>query len=389
MTTKQAKLSVLVVILLFTSILISCVPGGTQAARGWSGTAFHDGIVYAGSSDGRVVAIDAETGSQKWYYPVAVPSSGGMSCGPTPISAAIYTAPILEGELVYVGTYTTQGGRMYALRITDGQIIWEYPRGGAYIGAIVGNAVIADETIYVSSSDGKVYALDTSDFTLKWNSEQLADKLWTSPAVVGDTLYISTLDGHIYALSAEGGELLDWSFKAQTGLASAPVVYGDVIYAGSFDNNLYAVRIGDSEPLWKVAGDKWFWAAPLVSDGVVYAGCLDGKLYAIGAETGEELWHFQTMDARGRRVPIVSSPVLMEGLLIVVDEAGTVYVLDLTEDYRNGVEPSMVIPLDAGVRSSFCVHDGLAYIRGEDNWLYAVDIDAGAVSWRIPLATEE
>ncbi|MBE0430378.1 MAG: PQQ-binding-like beta-propeller repeat protein [Dehalococcoidia bacterium] len=386
---KQAKISFLVVVLLFASVLVSCVPGGAQAARGWSGTAFHDGIVYAGSADGRVVAVDAATGSLKWHYPITAPSGGGLSCGPAAVSAAIYTTPIVEGDLVYVGTYTAQGGRMYALRISDGQIIWEYPRGGAYIGAIVGTPVIAGESIYFSSSDGRVYALDRSSFTLDWSSEQLADKLWTSPAVVGDTVYVSTLDGHIHALSAETGEPLDWSFESQTGFASAPVVYEDIIYVGSFDNNLYAVRIGASEPLWRFAGGKWFWAAPLVSHGIVYAGCLDGRIYAIDAETGEGLWQFESKDAKGRRVPIVSSPYLVDNLLILVNEAGTVHVFDLGDDPVAEPAALKTISIGADVRGSFSAHEGLVYIRDEKNRLNAVDIDRGVVDWMIPLTGEE
>lgn len=388
MTMNPTKALSLVVILLFALVLVSCVPGGAQAARGWSGTAFHEGIIYAGSADGRVVAIDAATGSRKWDYPITAPSGGGMSCGPALVSAAIYTTPIVDGDLVYVGSYSTQGGRMYALRITDGQIIWEYPRGGAYIGAMVGSPVISGDSIYFSSSDGRVYALDRSSFTLDWNSEPLADKLWTSPAVVGDTVYVSTLDGHIHALSAETGEILDWSFESGTGFASAPVVYEDIVYVGSFDNNLYAVRIGDGEPLWRFAGGKWFWAAPVVSQGIVYAGSLDGKLYAIDAQTGEEVWRFESNDETGRRVPIVSSPYLMDSLLIVVNESGTVHVFDLGDEPSTEPVALKTIAIGADVRGAFCVHEGLVYIRGEDNRLYAVDIDSGVVSWMVPLTVE-
>jgi len=373
MKTKQAKIAFLVVTLLVASVLVSCIPGGRQLAKGWSGTAFHDGVVYVGTADGRVVAINSSTQSKQWDY------------GITP-ATTIYTTPIVHGGLVYVGTYS---GKLYALSVAEGVDMWVRPTEG-YIGAIVGNPVIADETIYISSSDGMVYALDTTRAgAQKWKSQPLADKLWTSPTLMGDALYVSTLDGHIYALSLETGDSLEWSFKSEAGFASSPVIYEGVIYVGSFDDNLYAVRIGGSEPLWRFAGGKWFWAAPLVSEGVVYAGCLDGKLYAIGAETGEELWQFESRDAGGKRVRIVSSPVLMDNLLIVVDEAGTVYVFDLDGGLANEGVPWRAIPIGADVRSPFCAHEGLVYVRGEDNWLYAVDVDQGEVSWTVSLTVEQ
>lgn len=406
MITKKATVLLLVVVLLLTPVLVSCIPGGVQAARGWAGTAFHDGIVYAGTGDGRVVAIDVATRSHSWYYPTTVPSGGGMSCGPAAAPAAIYTTPLVDGDLVYVGTYS---GRVMALNTVarsqglhfpqrgHGEWEWDCPKNNAASNAIVADLRMRADAIYVSSSNGRVYSLDKSFGDLIWESEVLDrkhGKLWTSPWVEDETVYVSTLDGHIHALSTETGQVrtdppfAGWPFRSETGFASSPVLDNGIVYVGSFGNNLHAIVVGESELLWEFAGDKWFWADPLVSEGIVYAGCLDGRLYAVRAETGEELWHFETMDARGRRVPIVSSPVMMGGLLVVVDEAGTVYVFDPAEDLASQAEPWRVISIGADVRSSFCAHEGVVYIRGEDNWLYAVDIDSGEVSWRLSLTAE-
>ena len=366
---KQPKTLFLVVIALLPLVLVSCssIFGGASVSGGWAGTAFRDGIIYAGTRDGRVVAINSSTQSQQW------------NCT---FNTRIYTTPIVDGDLVYVGTYS---GQVCALTIAGGAERWVYPRTGS-IGAVVGTPVVTNETIYISSSDGRVYALDTTYGDLKWKSEPLADKLWTSPTVMNDTLYVSTFDGHIYALSAETGELLDWSFKSEAGFASSPVSDGDTIFLGSFDRHLYAVEIGSNVSMWKFPQEKpavnWFWASPVVNEGVVYAGCLDGRLYAIEAKTGKKLWEF---DAGS---PIVSSPVLMDNLLIVVDESGTVYVFDLGAALGNEAVPLKTISIGAAVRSPFCAQEGLVYIRGEDNQLYVVDIDKGQVSWKVSLTTK-
>jgi outer membrane protein assembly factor BamB len=370
---KQPKTLFLVAIALLPLVLVSCISGGASVSRGWAGTAFCDGIIYAGTSDGRVVAINSSTQSQSWNYTS---------------NAAIYTTPIVDGDLVYVGTYS---GQIYALTIVRGTERWVYPRTGS-IGAIVGRPVVTNETIYVSSSDGRVYALDTTFGDFKWTwpplaEKPLAEKLWTSPAIVGNALYISTFDGYIYSLSTETGASLNWSFKSVAGFASSPVIDGDTIYVGSFDRHLYAIKIGSNVSTWMFPQDKpagnWFWASPVVSEGVVYAGCLDGKLYAIEAETGEKLWEFDAGN------PIVSSPVLMDNLLIVTNESGTVYVFDLDAELRGEAVPLKTISIGADVRSSFCAQEGLVYIRGEDNSIYVVDIDKGELSWKVSLTTKE
>jgi outer membrane protein assembly factor BamB len=372
---KQPKILFLVVIALFALLLVSCIPGTAQPTGGWSGAIVPDGIIYVGTRDGRVVAINSSTQSQQWDYTIT--------------STTIYTTPIVDGDLVYVGTYS---GQVYALTTAQGTDRWVYPRTGS-IGAIVGSLVIANETIYISSSDGRVYALDTAYGDLKWKSEPVADKLWTSPTVIGDTLYVSTFDGHIYALSVETGEKLDWSFESQAGFACSPVIYEDTIFVGSFDRHLYAVKIGSDVPMWRFPqekpADNWFWASPIVNEGIVYAGCLDGKLYAINATTGKEIWSYMTKDQEGKPSPIISSPVLMGNFLIVTNESGTVYVFDLSAEIAGQGVASKPISIGADVKSSFCAQEGLVYIRGEDDQLYVVDIDKGEVSWKFPLAAEK
>lgn len=373
---KLAKILLLAVTALLPLTSISC-GGAAQATGGWSGPTVHEGVVYAGTRDGRVVAINLSTRETQWEWPDT-----------TGVRSLLYATPIVQGDLVYVGTYS---GEVYALDIADGGVKWVHPpKSEGYIGGVVGNPVIADGTIYISSSDGRVYALNTTSGKPKWVSNRASDyKLWTSPAVVGETIYVSTFDGRVYALSTETGELLDWSFEAEAGFCSSPVIDEDIIYLGSFDRHLYAIEVGSNVSMWRFpeeepAGD-WFWASTVVNQGVVYAGCLDGKLYAIGAETGERIWEFDTEDS------IVSSPVLTDNLLIITNESGTVYVFDVTTEFGDEAVPLKTISIGTSVRNPFWAGDGLVYIRGEDNSIYVVDIDKGEVveGWPVSLTTEE
>lgn len=386
---KQPKTLLLVVIALCALLLVSCIPGTAQPMGGWSGPTVHDSMIYVGTRDGRVVAINSSTQNQQWDY--------------TFTSTTIYATPIVDGDLVYVGTYS---GKVLALNTSArsqdlpfpqkkyGEWEWDCPIENAKNNAIVADLLVSEVAIYVASSNGRVYALDKGSGDENWKREDipvLAEKLWTSPVIQGNTLYVSTFDGHIYALSVETGELLDWSFESQTGFACSPVICEGVIYVGSFDNNLYAIRIDDGELLWKFRGGKWFWAAPLVSEGVVYAACLDGKLYAISAETGEELWQFESKDQKDKPAPIVSSLVLIGNLIVVANEAGNVYVInpetgdgEQIKNRENGDKST----INAQIRAPLCAHEGLVYIRDENNknnQLYVVDIEKGEVSWKFSL----
>ena len=398
---KQPKILFLVIIALLPLTLVSCVPGGAQVARGWSGTAVHDGIIYVCTVDGRVVAINSSTENLEWSYsttPVTTPSSG-LSCGQASVTTAIYSIPVVDRDIVYIGTYS---GQVLALNMLArsqnltfpqqryGEWEWACPIDNAKSNAIVADLLVREDAIYVSSSNGRVYSLDKEFGDLNWESKVLDEthrKLWTSPVISDDTLYLSTYDGHIYALSIETGGLLDWSFKSDVGFASSPVIYEDTIFLGSFDRYLYAVKIGSDVPIWKFPQEEpagnWFWASPVVDEDIIYAGCLDGRIYAIEIKTGGKLWEFDAGNT------IVASPVLMDNLLIVTNGSGTIYVFDLDAEFYGEVVPLKTISIDSAVRSSFSAQEGLVYIRGEDNKLYVVDIDSGGVIWTVDLTEKE
>ena len=399
---KQVKILFLIAFSLLGLVLASCVPGGTKPAQGWSGITFNDGILYMGSMDGKIMAVNPSARSQnlsfpadgEWEYLITAPSGGGLSCSQTSASVAIYGTPAVDEALVFSGGYN---GKVYALnasarsqnldfpQMRDNE--WFYPKTSEVIGAIVGSPVISEDAIYVTSSNGKVYCLDKHFGDKKWESDVLGDKLWSTPCIEGDKVYISTFDGHLYALSAEDGSIT-WSFAIaypKIGFVSSPAVYEGTIFAGSFDGNLYAVEIGESEPLWNFTGGNCFWAAPVVSNSTVYAGCLNGNIYAIDATNGTELWSFDVGS------PIVVSPLLVDDSLVVAAESGNVYVINpktgIGERIRNPGNDNKPT-INALVQASPCAQEGIVYIRGQDNCLYALDIEQGRVIWKFPLTTQ-
>jgi len=376
---KHVKILFLVIFFFLSLNLVSCVPGGVEPAQGWSGVACYDGMLYVGSMDSKIVKVDPTTPSIEWSYTIAsAPSQGMLSCGRTSALAAIYGTPVPTEDLVYVGAYN---GKVYALNRDTGYERWIYPKEG-YIGPIVANTVVdGDNAIYVSSSDGRVYALNTSYGEFRWSSEPLSEKLWTTLTIKDDIIYLSTYENNIYTLSTKNGNLLPRTFKADAGFSSSPIIYQDTLFVGSFDNNLYAIKVGSDGLLWKFPGGRWFWSTPVSKDNIVYAGCLDGKVYAINAETGDLEWEFDTGS------PIVSSPVLDADLLIVASESGDVYVFDTNIESNDEVMvPVRTMSINAVIKGSLCVQEGIIYVRAQDNYLYALDIEKGLVTWSIPVS---
>jgi alcohol dehydrogenase (cytochrome c) len=84
------------------------------------GAAYMDGLLFRGTEDGRVLAYDFKTGKRIWETTIADPKLGES----TP------AAPIAWNGLVFIGNAGGDNkgvkGRMYALDVKTGKIVWEF-----------------------------------------------------------------------------------------------------------------------------------------------------------------------------------------------------------------------------------------------------------------------
>lgn len=403
MKIKIVRIAILISIMSFLVLSTGCT-GVQRDPIGFSGVNCNEGILYIGTTDGRIVAVNPASrvaGEEfpstdgEWAYSPIIPSTG-WSCSGSSAPVSIYGTPVVINGLVCIGIYN---GKVFMIdpsarisnlpfpQLRDGE--WAYPRSDELIAPIVGSPAVLSNAVYICSSDSRVYALDSRYGDELWKSEPLDDKLWVTPIIKDNTLYVSTFNGQIIALSTTDGNLLPWSFKAETGFVSSSVIYEDIIIAGTFDRNLYAIRIGEDTPLWKFHAGNWFWATPLVEEGIVYAGCLDGKVYALDALTGDKKWEFDTGDS------VVAAPIMANDLLVVASESGNIFLVDkLTgigkrvrglEDLGN----TSVSTTGSLIRSSLCYSEGIVYVHTQNDVLFAIDIDLADISWRYSLEQEQ
>lgn len=358
--------------------------------QGWSGFAEQEGVLYFGGLDGRVFAISPEARSQNLTFPSQgewafnIPSIGtpgsicGPACAPATPRASVYATPAILDDLVCVGIYGGDTGRVVAInRLAPGynegvpqrsKGEWTYPTGVNSIGAIVGTPANVDETLYVGTSDGKLYAIDAVYGEKKWEFDT-GGKIWTSPVIDGGVVYVSNYKKKLFAVSSADGSQI-WSTELPASIASSPAVSADTIFVGTFDNNLYAIDRATGKERWNFKGGNWFWATPVIKGETVYAGCLDNKVYAITASTGKEEWQFV---ADG---PIASTLTTEDNLITVASEGGDIYVLEsstgnLVRSVRSG----------SPVMSPLLSDNNTVYVHAGNFCVYAIDVQSGQKTW--------
>jgi outer membrane protein assembly factor BamB len=92
-------------------------------------------VVYVGSEDHSVYALNASTGALVWSD-----ATRGM----------VDSSPAVANGVVYVGS----GRRVYALKASTGAKLWNYTTGDL----VDSSPAIANGVVYVASFDNSVYA---------------------------------------------------------------------------------------------------------------------------------------------------------------------------------------------------------------------------------------
>jgi outer membrane protein assembly factor BamB len=265
------------------------------------------GVVYIGSGDQHVYALDAATGKLRWSF-----ASRDV----------IHASPAVANGVVYIGSWDRN---LYALDAATGKERWRYTTGNDTVSynqiGLASSAAVANGMVFVGGRDGHFHAVDARTGALKWTHDNRGGWTIASPAFKNGIVYFPTSDGTRFKAldGATGTVRFDLQNKAVS--FSSPAIAGDVAFYGTSDGYLNAVSIKDGTLLgtFRTDGSKENGArytdengrlrsnlmypdrtldgmmigmrtmmtlgsvlsSPVVADGVVYFGSTDGNLYAV------------------------------------------------------------------------------------------------------------
>ena len=301
----------------------------------------------------------------------------------------VFGTPAVGEEFVYVpdkGDREGVDGRIYKLRkerdssTTLGKGEWVKPVAVGEIRGIVGGPALAEGLVIYGSDDGTLYARATGDGSLAW-SFPTGGQVWSSPTVEGDTVYFGSMDRNVYALSVEEGrspanrEL--WSYKTGGAVAAKPLVMdeGEMVVIGSFDRKLYALDANlGGPPLWEFKGDDWFWAAAVTDGERIFAATMSGTVYALD-KAGQLAWSAPFK----AESPIVSTPVVVDGNLVVATDAGRLHKLSA----QTGEELELFKDLGNRAKAPL-VSDGIMVFVGlEANRVLGINVETWDLVWEV------
>jgi len=207
-----------------------------------SSPALADGVVYFGSGDGNVYALDAASGALRWKFHT---------------SNVVHASPAIAAGTLYAGSWD---GYFYALDAATGKQRWRFKTGEDPVihnqEGIQSSAVVADGMVYFGCRDSNLYALDAASGARRWSFSNKGSWVISSPAVRDGRVYFATSDsGLLHALDAKTGAAVfsldfnHWPFF------SSPTLAGDYLYIGSHQGKLVAIDLKTRQLAWTFQTD--------------------------------------------------------------------------------------------------------------------------------------
>jgi outer membrane protein assembly factor BamB len=282
------------------------------------GPAVADGVVFAASHKGEVLAVTLETGKQVWVKKLKLPLSAGPAAG---------------SGMVILGS---SKGTVIALDAANGRERWRAHVNSELLSA----PAISEKVVVLRSVDGRLHGLDSATGKELWQVEQQVPRLslrGTATPIIAKEMAISGFDnGKVMAVSLTTGDTVwDTALASPHGrteldrlidIDSAVRVVGDDVFAAGFQGRTAMMALDSGQIWW--AHDMSSYRG-LAADGEdLFVTQSDGAVVALHDRDGSELWRNEDIKRRG-----LSAPVETSTAVAVADYQGYLHWLDKKTGY--------------------------------------------------------
>jgi outer membrane protein assembly factor BamB len=324
--------------------------------------------VYSASRVGDVIAFDIKEGKELWNVDLS-DVDNQRSFWDSRLSALLAGGPIVGENKVFIGS---ENGKVYALDAQSGELAWQADSKGEIISA----PAVDSGILIVNTASGIMKAFNADNGEELWKIEQDVPALTlrgiSQPVIASGGVIIGTGKGGVDVYLVDKGQQ-GWSTEIgePTGstelervidVDSSPVVFGDKIYAVSSRGNLAAIELKSGRVLWKRQYSSYRQIS--IYRNTIFLTDIRGHVYAIDRVNGIERWSNLALTNRG-----VTGPAIVDNYVVVGDFEGYLHWLDQeTGEFvaRHEVDSS-------GIHSTPTVFNNVLYCQSRDGDLQAIE----------------
>lgn len=257
-------------------------------------------LVYIGSTDGCLYALDIEKGNVQWRYDTG---------------AAVIASPVNADNRILIAS---TNGSLHALT-PNGSKIWEYTSASP----LVATPLVHNDSSLLSSMDGTVKFINHNDGSVKW-TYRTDGPVVSSPAILENLVFVGSRDKNLHAISLDRG-YRQWLFPTDGPIVSSPLVSTDSVYIGSTDGTMYAVEAETGKIVWKYRTDKAIVAKGTLEFTSVTLCTEDKWLHCIEKYKGGLMWKARLHS------PVLGSLTSALGNLYVANREGWLQCFNLRD----------------------------------------------------------
>jgi outer membrane protein assembly factor BamB len=236
-----------------------------------------NGVVIIRTTDSAVIGLDEKTGKKLWTFEESLPALTLRGTG---------KAIVLKDHAI-VGF---ANGKLVALQLNTGKNLWEttvaMPSGRSEVERLVDLAsdpLEKDGIIYISSYQGGTSAVTASDGNMLWRNEQLS----SASGLSSDWryLYISDNNSDVWQIDPHNGATLWQQKELHYRALSTPQVYEEYLVVGDYEGFVHWLSRSDGRQLGRIQISKGaIDSMPVVANDIIYIYAKDGTLAALKAK---------------------------------------------------------------------------------------------------------
>lgn len=287
--------------------------GGGEKLRLALGLVADGDTVFAAARDGKVWALGAADGRERWRSDTRRELSAGPGAG---------------AGLLVLGT---NDGDVIALDATNGATRWKVRVSGEVLAA----PLVVDDHVVVRSVDGRLRSLAVRDGSEQWVVEEMVPRLslrgTAAPVRAGDAAVAGFDTGKVMAVSLASGDIL-WQTQVSTAhgrselerladVDAAVQVAGNDVYAVGYQGRVVMLALDSGQVWWGREASSYRTMG--MDDDQLYVATSGGELLALRRRDGSVVWQQEGLARRGL------SGVAVDGAAVVVgDFDGYLHWLD-------------------------------------------------------------
>jgi len=203
--------------------------------RGASSPMSVGALVVAGFDNGRMVAVNIETGDIEWDSMLALPTGRSDLDRLSDIDGSI---SVVDQD-IYAAGYQ---GRLASIAAESGQILWSREMS-TYVG------VAADwNSVYTTLDSGELVAMSRVGGVEAWRNDDLLRRDPTLPVPFHTAVVAGDFEGYLHFFSSIDGKAVARTRQGTMAISSAPLVIANRLYVQSDDGSLGAYEIIQDRP---------------------------------------------------------------------------------------------------------------------------------------------